>query len=429
MRASIIIIVLLAAAPLARADETVHGTLRLAPPRLERGYATTALTGALASALAGCDGRTVDAVLRGTELVSIQATLSTDAALVDSPDGGRSVARLAANAPVSVVGARGSSLQVAAPTARGWIAASLVSIGTPSVTGRAIGRVVAPVLGETSSLRSARTFHPDGTVYRGTVRSLSPATPFDVEAKRLEGAALMRVGVGVWKRGMPALLEKTLPDAPSIAIRFRSKNAPVDVQARAGDQDLLCLSWAQRFRSIPLAVFFADKHDYFDNAYFADQPFRIEGTSLDVWVRLVPIDPAPAKRPTDAAGREAKLLDASKVGRAAVRIEVQEVDPSWSREWLGVNVSDLIAKRDWLYARREQPWVPLALLTFDEKVDVDQEALHFSPDLAGRGLIPTGPIAAARGRVYATSQASRPQTAEARQAADSQGFLHKLVGR
>jgi hypothetical protein len=239
----------------------------------------------------------------------------------------------------------------------------------------------------------------------------------------------MRVGVGVWKRGMPTLLEKTLPDAPSIAIRFRSKDAPVDVQARAGDQDLLCLSWAQRFRSIPLAVFFADKHDYFANSYFADQPFRIEGTSIDVWVRLVPIDPAPAKRPTDPAGREAKLLDASKAGRAAVRIEVQRVDPSWSREWLGVNVSDLIAKRDWLYARREQPWVPLALLTFDEKVDVDQEALHFSPDLAGRGLIPTGPIAAARGRVYATSQAARPKTAEERKDAESEGFLHRLSGR
>src|SRR5262249_1059243 len=150
---------------------------------------------------------------------------------------------------------------------RGWIAASLVSIGTPSATGRAIGRVVAPVLGETSALRNARTFHPDGTVYRGTVRSLSPAAPFDVEAKRLEGAALMGVGVGVWKRGMPTLLEKTLPDAPSIAIRFRSPKAPFDVQARPGDQDLLCLSWAERFRSIPLAVFFADKHDYFANSY------------------------------------------------------------------------------------------------------------------------------------------------------------------
>ncbi len=70
-------------------------------------------------------------------------------------------------------------------------------------------------------VRNSRTFHPDGRVFRGTVRSLNPSdASLARAAQQLEGSLFMRMGMGVMKRGMPAWLADHTPDAPSIASRF-----------------------------------------------------------------------------------------------------------------------------------------------------------------------------------------------------------------
>jgi hypothetical protein len=80
-------------------------------------------------------------------------------------------------------------------------------------------------------VRNSRTFHPDGRVFRGTVRSLDPMSSSLARASRqLEGAVLLRIGMGVMKRGMPRWLADHIPDAPSIAARFYTPSAPDDIR-------------------------------------------------------------------------------------------------------------------------------------------------------------------------------------------------------
>src|SRR5712664_3582346 len=66
-----------------------------------------------------------------------------------------------------------------------------------------IARVVASCFGFVSGVvRNARTFHPDGRVMRGTVRSLHPPdAPLAQAGEMLAGAVLLRMGRGLMKRG------------------------------------------------------------------------------------------------------------------------------------------------------------------------------------------------------------------------------------
>ncbi len=105
--------------------------------------------------------------------------------------------------------------------------------------------IASDVFGFTSGvIRNARTFHPDGRMVRGTVHSLQPQdAALAKAAEQLAGsAALMRLGMGVMKTGMPNWLANLVPDAPSIAARFFSPSeAEVPLQRRPGeDLDLLC---------------------------------------------------------------------------------------------------------------------------------------------------------------------------------------------
>ena len=98
----------------------------------------------------------------------------------------------------------------------------------------------------TGVVRNARTFHPDGRVFRGTVRSLDPSDPgLARAAERLSGAVLLRIGMGVMKRGMPAWLADRIPDAPSIAARFYTPSTPGEIRLeRHPGQDLDLLATA-----------------------------------------------------------------------------------------------------------------------------------------------------------------------------------------
>ena len=85
-----------------------------------------------------------------------------------------------------------------------------------------LANVAAGLFGFTSGVvRNARTFHPDGRVFRGTASSLAPSDPSLARAARgLQGAVLLRIGMGVVKRGIPGWVANHVPDAPSVAMRF-----------------------------------------------------------------------------------------------------------------------------------------------------------------------------------------------------------------
>jgi hypothetical protein len=277
-----------------------------------------------------------------------------------------------------------------------------------------LANVAAGLFGFTSGVvRNARTFHPDGRVFRGTARSLEPGDRSLASAARaLEGAVLLRMGMGVVKRGMPAWLANHLPDAPSIAMRFHSAAGPgeLGIERRAGeDLDLLCTAGGDRLSKLVLNLstggrkYGLQPFDYFRNFYYAQVPYRIDDGRLDVWVRLAPPDlgaaPAP-DGPHDAGSREEALTRAV-ARQAVIAIEVQRV------------------------GRDREPFVPIAEIRFEEEVEVDQEALHFDP-VAGRGFEPHGFYTELRKKVYPSSTRRRPHSREERAARAGESVFKRL---
>jgi len=263
-------------------------------------------------------------------------------------------------------------------------------------TGRVplIARWTAGFFGFISGIvRNARTFHPDGRVFRGTVRSLQPQDATLARAsEQLAGAVLMRIGMGVMKKGWPAWLADHVPDAPSIASRYYSPSTADEIrlQRRPGDDlDMLCTAGGDRLWKLLVNLATGGKRyglhqfDYFQNTYYADVPYQIDDGKLDVWVRLVPdvgrIPPAADSH--DGAGRERGLSDA--VARhAAIRIEVQRTGDAGG------------------------PFQAIGEIRFEEEIAIDQEALHFDP-VAGRGFEPHGFLTDLRRSVYPCSVQSR----------------------
>jgi hypothetical protein len=261
-------------------------------------------------------------------------------------------------------------------------------------------------------VRNARTFHPDGRVFRGSVRSLQPEDEgLARAAQRLAGSVLMRIGMGVMKKGMPAWLADHVPDAPSIASRFFSASTPSEVrlQRRPGeDLDMLCTAGGDRLWKLLVNLATGSKRyglhqfDYFRNIYSADVPYRIDDGKLDVWVRLVagPGDLPPAS-PQDGAAREEGLTNAV-VHHAILRIEVQRTG----------DVSG--------------PFVPIAEVRFEEEIPIDQEALHFDP-FAGRGFEPHGFLTDLRRSVYPSSVHSRASSQPERVRRQRESIFRRLA--
>ncbi len=242
-------------------------------------------------------------------------------------------------------------------------------------------------------VRNARTFHPDGRVVRGTVRSLNPADEgLARAAAQLEGGVLMRIGMGVMKKGMPPWLADHILDAPSIASRFFTTDATgeVPLERRPGkDLDLLSTAGGDRLWKLLLnfatggRMYDLDQFDYFHNLYFADVPYQIDDGRLDVWVRLAhDLGGTRQISPTDGVSREVMLTQAV-AGHATIRIEVQQVGDS------------------------SHPFVPIAEIRFEEEISLDQESLHFDP-VEGRGFAPHGFLTDLRKSVYPSSVHSRP---------------------
>ena len=243
-------------------------------------------------------------------------------------------------------------------------------------------------------MRNARTFHPDGRVFRGTVRSLDPSDPgLARAAERLSGAVLLRIGMGVMKRGMPAWLADRIPDAPSIAARFYTPSTPGEIRLQrhpGQDLDLLATAGGDRLWKLLLNLatggFAGGLHqfDYIRNIYSADVPYNIDDGRLDVWIRIVPDSDSGEPTPPDGRAREEALTSA--VARhATLRVEAQRTGDTHA------------------------PFIPIAEIRFEEEIQIDQEALHFDP-VAGRDFAPHGFLTRVRSAVYPASFDSRGQT-------------------
>jgi hypothetical protein len=297
----------------------------------------------------------------------------------------------------------------------GWVPAGFVAIGTDDPMVRAVAHAIAaPIFAHTSAANDARTFHPDGLYFQGTAKSLSPGAPFTNEAKRMEGAAVIRPSEGVHKAGAP-----DARDVLGFTIRLTTAGVAIGPEPQPGDENFTFLAWAQNLAEIPIALFVADSYDYFSpkNQYYAMIPYRIAETSRPVLLRVVPEpftpDDASLANPTTGDGRDKKLEAGVAEHKAALRIQGQV------QQTLVQSVLSGLAALSPIGKATPPSWVDLVRITFDAPLTMDNEAFHYYPDLAGRGLIPTGSINAIRAEVYPSSQAARPATAAARKAADA----------
>ena len=262
-------------------------------------------------------------------------------------------------------------------------------------------------------IRNARTFHPDGRVFRGTVRSLQPGEPSLARAaEQLQGAVIMRIGMGMMKRGMPRWLADHIPDAPSIASRFftPTHSGEVRLERRQGqDLDLLCTAGGDRLWKLIVNLatggreYGLHQFDYFRNTYHSDVPYKLDDGKADVWVRLMLESgtTASAAAPFDGAGRERALTNAVE-NHALVRVEVQRT------------------------GSRSEPFIPIVEIRFEEEVEIDQEALHFNP-VEGRGFQPYGFFTDLRRAVYPESAHSRAASRQDRARRDREIPIRRLV--
>lgn len=280
---------------------------------------------------------------------------------------------------------------------------------------RWVASAIASIFGFTSGVvRNARTFHPDGRTFLGTVSADASDQTLLRAGKLLEGRVLLRIGMGLAKTSAPAWIKNNIPDAPSVAARFSpSPNGDVISQRDRGKDDLDILFTAGGDRLWKLIANLAsgghcyglNRFDYFKNQYFADVPYRVPACGLNVWLRLRPLSggEADAARPDTPAAREQALSEAVANGAEFV-IEAQSV------------------------AVRNAPYVPVAKVRLNREIEIDQEALHYQPT-AGRGFEPHGMLTALREKVYPVSAHARPPNREQRVIRDREGFFCRLIHR
>jgi hypothetical protein len=232
-------------------------------------------------------------------------------------------------------------------------------------------------------------------------------TSYARAAKNLSGAVLLRMGMGLMKKGAPLWFADRIPDAPSIAMRISSTPSEISLKGPTGEcLDLLCTAGGNRLWKLVVNLatggwmFGLHKFDYFENVYYASVPYRIDEGKRDVWIRLVPDRGTPGF-PQDGPAREQGLSQA--VARhALIRIEVQQV------------------------GNASEPFVPIAEIRFDEEIEIDQEALHFDPFTA-RGFEPHGILTEARKSVYPASVRSRPTSSWERNYREKAGVGDRLA--
>ena len=230
--------------------------------------------------------------------------------------------------------------------------------------GEVVGAWLAPLAAGGSIARHARLFHPDGVCFRGSVSAADG--PLQAAGERLGPTVLLRLSSAWWRNG------KEWPDALGIALRFQPEpGAP----PTAEDQDLLLATIPLPILP-PLAPLFTHVHDFLANTYYAVSPLKLEGVGT-VRLRLRARQPSPPG-PSRVARLEASIM----LGQAVLVLEAQ--------------------------ASLLSPYQPLAEVRVARRLDLDQEALRFSPFRTGRGIEPRGFVHGLRRAVYPVSQAVRP---------------------
>lgn len=238
------------------------------------------------------------------------------------------------------------------------------------MAGFAVGVLLAPAAAAGSALRRGRVFHPDGVVCRARVTASTGEGEVSRVGSTLEGPALVRLSGALW-RGEKAVY----PDILGAAIRFRRDTA-ASAEPGPDDQDML-------FATIPalplfgVAPFLTMVKTFLWNDYHAIGRFEVEGLGLTKWRLRSP------RIPPEDGGRVASLDKAIANGVAIFELQVKEAVP---------------------FAK----YRTAAHVELEGRVDVDQEALRFSPFRNGRQIVPRGFVNAARIAPYAASQAVRP---------------------
>lgn len=238
------------------------------------------------------------------------------------------------------------------------------------------GRLLAPITAAVSRIRQARMFHPDGVLYQARVTSVAAPAELRAVGELLAGHALVRFS-SAWWRG------KDWPDVLGVALRFRDE-ALLDVAARATDQDLL-LATIRFPWTTPVAPLATRFGSFLWNHYHAVSPFLVPGVGR-VKLRLRSprlVNPGSQSRAEHLRARVAAR-------QAQFVLELRRLAVFWPfRKWQG-----------------------LAVVTLERPLDLDQQALRFSPFQAGRGLEPIGFVHHLRAAAYAASQAARPPRSE-----------------
>jgi hypothetical protein len=408
---------------MARAEERdVSGTIEANPLRIQTRFAIYIITGPDSltqslRAVAGM-GRSVTTrldvgkagllgVLEGkytASVVSVSGHATAPSQLLTSPASDASgLEAIGPETEYTITGVSGDFMQVKLADGKtGYVPASFASVGEDHWLARDIGKdILGPIFAHTSASNDARTFHPDGFYFEGKVTSLDPKGPLAKLASRLVGSAVVRPSLGAHKTGTP----DGKFDVPGFTIRLTTTGAAIGPNPNPGDQNFTFLAGLESLANLATAPFTENQFDYLapGNTYYPAISYRIAPNSAtdseptqDISLRVVPeaFTPSDATlvKPTNGDQRDAKLKLAVQEHKAALRIEGQIKGGNWT---------------------------PLVRITMDEPLAMDNEAFHYYPDLAGRGLIPQGVVNALRAELYPASQAARPTTGAERTAEDA----------
>ena len=238
-------------------------------------------------------------------------------------------------------------------------------MGLKEGIGVGLGVALSPAFALAAFARQARVFHPSGSCYRGTVRSVAEDQTAKRMAKRLEGPALVRMSSGTYK-GVT-----NRPDVLGCAARFGGDAADGDMSAQG--QDILMASF-EKLSTIQAGIGKTDVRDYLNNTYWAVAPFRDQDLG-DVHLRIRPV-------PADSEGKNrAERLDwVVNHGGAILVLEAET---------------------------RRGEWLPVVEIKLTEQAQIDQRTLRFSPWNAGRGIEPIGTLNGVRRLAYRASQLAR----------------------
>ncbi len=215
-------------------------------------------------------------------------------------------------------------------------------------------------------------FHPVGNTFEGRIDGTATGRLAEL-GRRLDGRALARCSGALWKHPREHF------DVLGIALRLRHDARPFGSGLESGDQDLLFATIISPL-TMPLSPLTTNAHDFLANIYYGVAPFAA-ARNLRVKLRLRPLvrpDPSASHEET----RDDRLRIAVAAGRAIFALEARRtLTPTW---------------------------YPLARVTLEREVVIDQQSLRFDPFHADAGLIPVGLVHAIRRAAYAASQQARP---------------------